>query len=101
MGALTSEPIAVYLEIGTKRVLAGAVDWPGWCRGGRDAGGAVNALLEYGPRYGRVLHAAGLPFHAPSGGPSWFTVTERLAGNATTDFGAPDVAPSSDALPVD
>jgi hypothetical protein len=28
-------------------------------------------------------------------------VVERLEGNATTDFGAPDVAPSSDARPVD
>lgn len=28
-------------------------------------------------------------------------IVERLPGNATTDFGAPDAAPSSDALPLD
>jgi hypothetical protein len=56
----------------------------------------LNALLEFGPRYKRVLHAAGLPFHVPEDVSSWFTVIERLAGNATTYFGAPDVAPSSD-----
>jgi len=28
-------------------------------------------------------------------------VVERLEGNTTTDFGAPDVAPPSDARPVD
>ena len=95
-----SEQIVVYFEVGKKRALAGALEWPGWCRGGRDAGGALNSLIEYGPRYERVLHAAGLPFHAPTAMSS-FVVTERLAGNATTDFGAPDVAPSSDALPVD
>jgi hypothetical protein len=26
----------VYLETGQKRVFAAAVDWPGWCRSGRD-----------------------------------------------------------------
>lgn len=30
-----------------------------------------------------------------------FTVIERLKGDATTDFGAPGAAPSSDARPVD
>ncbi len=32
---------------------------------------------------------------------SVFFVVERLEGNATTDFGAPDASPSSDAQPVD
>jgi hypothetical protein len=32
---------------------------------------------------------------------SAFSVIERLEGNATTDFGAPDLAPASDAQPVD
>ena len=27
-------PIDVYLELGTKRTFAGAIDWPGWCRSG-------------------------------------------------------------------
>ncbi len=98
--AHSSNSIAAYLEIGKKRMLAGARDWPGWCRGGRDEEAALHALIEYGPRYERVLHATGLRFRAPADA-SELAVVERLVGNATTDFGAPDVAPSSDAAPVD
>ena len=95
-----SRPVAVYLEIGTKRTLAGAVEWPGLCRGGRDEEAALQALVEYGPRYEQVLHAAGIRFQAPANA-SGLEVVERLNGNTTTDFGAPDVTPSSDAAPVD
>lgn len=91
--------IEVYLEIGQKRVFAGAVEWPGWCRSGRDEAAALQALYEHGPRYDQVLSQAGISFSAPAD-PSDFSVVERLKGNATTDFGAPDASPSSDALPV-
>jgi len=90
----------VYVEIGKKRTFAGAIAWPGWCRNGRDEESALRALLDYGPRYAGVLGAEGLDFRAPEG-LSAFTVVERLEGNATTDFGAPDVAPSSDTQPID
>lgn len=96
----TPNTIDVYLEIGKKRTFAGAIDWPGWCRSGRDEGTALQALIDYGPRYARILHAAGIGFQTPAD-PSTFTVIERLEGNANTDFGAPDVAPSSDAQPID
>jgi hypothetical protein len=94
------EPIAVYLEVGKKRTLAGAVDWPGWCRGGRDEGSALQALLEYAPRYALALRGTGLHFEPPKD-TSAFAVVERVPGNATTDFGAPDVPPSSDSEPAD
>ncbi len=96
----SSNQIAVYLEVGKHRTLASALDWPGWCRGGRDEASALEALVEYGPRYERALSAAGLPFQAPAD-VSCLLVVERLAGNATTDFGAPDIAPSTDAAQVD
>jgi hypothetical protein len=89
----------VYLEIGSKRTFAGANDWPGWCRSGRDEASALVALFDYGPRYARVLHPAGLGFRAPAD-PSVLTVTERLKGNTSTDFGVPAVAPSADARPI-
>jgi hypothetical protein len=95
----SANQIDVYLEIGKKRAFAGAVDWPGWCRGGRDEGAALQALCDCGPRYARVLELAGLEFQPPAD-VSAFAVVERLAGNATTDFGAPDVAPSGDLRPV-
>jgi hypothetical protein len=95
-----SKTINVYLEIGKKRTFAGAMDWPGWCRSGRDEGSALQALCDYGPRYARVLRSARLGFQAPAE-TSAFTVVERLDGNATTDFGAPDRAPSGDARGMD
>mgnify|MGYP003380452358 CR=1 FL=1 len=39
--------ISVYLEIGQKRTFAGAVDWPGWCRAGRDEAAALQAPVSY------------------------------------------------------
>src|SRR5512134_4021343 len=95
-----SNKIAVYLEAGQKRTFAGALDWPGWCRNGRDEDSALQALFEYGPRYGRVLKTVRLDFQTPTD-VSMFVVHERLKGNATTDFGAPGIAPSGDADPVE
>ena len=91
--------IDVYLEIGKKKTFAGPIEWPDWSRSGRDEDSALQALLEYGPRYGRVLSETGLGFQAPAD-TSALAVVERLEGNATTDFGAPGMAPSSDARPV-
>ena len=97
--ARATNRIDVYLEIGNKRTFAGALDWPGWCRAGRDQDSALQALYEAGPRYGRVLSRSRLGFKAPKD-VSAFTVVERLKGNATTDFGAPDMAPARDSQPV-
>lgn len=96
----SSNKIEVYLEVGQKRTFAGPLEWPGWCRAGRDEPAALQALLEMGPRYARILHAAGIEFQLPAA-VSDFAVIERLEGNATTDFGAPDVAPPGDTRPVD
>ena len=90
---------AVYLEVGDKRVFAGAIDWPAWARSGRDEDTALETLFAYAPRYARVLKATRLGFEAPEDS-SALLVVERLRGTATTDFGAPDVSPSTDAEPV-
>jgi hypothetical protein len=90
----------VYLETGQKRVFACALEWPGLCRSGRDAGTALQALVETAPRYQAIARAARLDFDAPLG-PSDLHVVERLEGTATTDFGAPDVETSADARPLD
>ena len=92
--------LKVYLEVGSRRTFAGALDWPGWCRMGRDEQTALQNLFEYGPRYVRVLRGTRLAFQAPEER-SAFAVVERLKGTTTTDFGAPDVAPTSDAKPPD
>jgi hypothetical protein len=92
-------PVEVYLEIGQSRTFAVAIDWPGWCRSGRDETSALRGLYECRLRYARVMEVANLPFHSPSW-ESDLVVVERLAGNATTDFGAPALNLSRDALPV-
>lgn len=96
----SSEKTEIYLEIGAKRTLAGALDWPGWCRSGRDEESALQALADAGPRYAKIVANSGEGFRAPDG-PAGFTVVERLEGSATTDFGAPDIAPKRDAQPFD
>lgn len=92
--------IDVYLEVGQSRTFALAPDWPGWCRSGRDEAAALQSLGDYAPRYARVLQAAQIHFEAPAGA-SGLVVVERLAGNATTDFGAPSLALERDVAPVE
>ena len=93
-------PVDAYVEVGAKRVFAGALDWPGWCRAARDEDGALEALVAYGPRYAGVLEGSGVRFTPPAKA-STIEVVERLKGDATTDFGAPSIAPKADARSID
>lgn len=92
--------IEVYLEVGEKRTFAAALDWPDWSRSGRDEASALQALYEYAPRYARVLETTTLNFRAPSE-VSDLVVVEQVAGNATTDFGAPNLELFCETLPVE
>jgi len=92
-------PLEIYLEIGKKRTFAAALEWPGWCRIGRDADQAVQALYDYAPRYARVV--ARLGFSPPSSIDE-FEVRERLHGDSGTDMGTlSGIAPAYDDLPID
>lgn len=95
-----SRAIAIYLERGEKRTFAGAIEWPGWCRSGKDEALAVQALLESGPRYAGVVAPSRLGFRLPADAGS-FDVVERLRGDAGTDFGVPSVSPKADDREVD
>lgn len=92
--------IDVYLEAGKKKCIAGAIEWPGWCRIGRSEEEALASLVDYGARYGQVLADSGINFKPPKD-VSDLIVVERLEGNATTDFGAPDMAPGADERPFE
>ena len=92
--------IPTYLEIGAKRAFAGGVEWPGWCRSGRDEPTALEVLSHSAPRYAKVLRGTRLGFEAPEDA-STLRVVERRQGDATTDFGAPSIAPKADARPID
>jgi hypothetical protein len=97
---VNNSQVPVMLEIGTKRVFASALDWPGWCRSGRDEQAALEALLAWGPRYEQAIHSAGVGFHAPAALAA-LVVVERLPGDATTDFGAPNISAEAEQAPLD
>lgn len=92
--------IEAFLEIGQKKVFAGVLQWPGWYGSGRDEASALQALYEAGPRYQRALRGTRLGLKAPAD-PTMFRVVERVRGNSTTDFGAPDMPLARDAAPVE
>ena len=92
-----AKPIPVYIESGDKKVFACAIDFPGWCRSGKDEASALEALAGYAPRYAEVAKLAKAAF--PSGDPG-FEVVERIKGKGATDFGVPHEIPEVDAQPL-
>jgi hypothetical protein len=95
MGAV---PTRVYLEAGSKKVFACALDWPGWCRAGKTEEAALEALAAYADRYRPVAERAGVRFPRSAGDD--LEVVERLTGDATTDFGAPSQVATDDEEPL-
>ena len=91
--------IDVYLEATARRTFASAFDWPGWSRNGKTEELALEALADYAPRYARAIGRTAGGLTVPTAGPS-FHVVERLAGNATTEFGVPARIPRRDERPL-
>jgi hypothetical protein len=98
--AKSNGEVNIFLEMGKKKVFAGATDWPGWCRFGRDEETAMRVLCDYGSRYGQILSLVKFVFIAPKE-TSEFNIIERVAGNATTDFGGIDAVLTSDSNPIE
>ena len=93
-----SDRIRVMVEAASKRVFVAALDWPGWVRGGKDEGLAVEALLTAAPRFAAVTAEAGLAFDA---GTLDLDVVERLPGGSGSEFGVPSGIAEADRAPVD
>ena len=75
----------VILEVGKKRrVVAGALDWPGLDRWGAGEEAAIERLSTYRPRYAGVAERAGLAGEYARMGP--VEVVERVPGSSSTDF---------------
>ena len=87
------------LEIGSKRVFASALDWPGWCRSGKNIELALEALASYASRYAPVAGQAEQEF--PAGLADRLEVIEQVPGDAGTDFGVPGAIVPSEQAPVD
>ena len=90
-------PTRVYLETSPKQVFACALDWPGWCRAGKDEGTALAALADSAPRYAQVAGLAGAAFPDDA---TEFEVFERIEGGSGTAFGVPSANASADRSPV-
>ncbi len=97
---MSSLPVPVYLETARTRVFAVVPAWPGWSRSGRSADAALQALLDYVPRYALALQGTQLAFPSINFVED-LQVVASLPGNATTEFGAPDRPLPGDELPVD
>ena len=89
--------VEVYVEAATKRVIAGAIDYPGWARVGKTEEEALAKLIAYRDRYAPIARRAG---HALPRGEPTLEVVERVRGGATTDFGAPEGRLSGDGAPL-
>ena len=80
-----TEPLRVILEIGKKRrVVAGAMDWPGLDRWGTSEDDAVEKLLAYVPRYAGVAERADKA--RAFARDREVEVVERVPGSSSTDF---------------
>ena len=92
----TAGRLEIGVERGTKKAFAWALDWPGWCRSGKDPDLAQAALLAATPRYAVVADAAGLAL------PTTFEleIVETVAGDGGTDFGVPSAITDLDRRPV-
>ena len=88
----------VYLEVGTKKIFACSLDWPGWARAAKSDEEALEALAGYAERYRLVAEEAGVRFPTSAG--DAFDVVERVKGDATTDFGAPHIPAGADSTPL-
>lgn len=94
------ESIRTFVETGKKKVFIGAIDWPGWCRWGRNESDAVDSFLAYGKRYAKVIKNTHLKIDTLSEKIDLKEI-ERGTGNVSTDFGAPSIILDADRAPMD
>ena len=88
-------PIRTVLERGpkSKRVVAFALDWPGWSRGAKTDVDALATLETYRVRYQPVVQRAGLAEEGDAAGP--LEVVEDRVGTGSTDFWGISFTPCS------
>ena len=91
---MTSKRVDIGVEVGPKKTFVWAIDWPGWCRAGKDRDLAIDALIAARGRYAKVARRAGLEL--PTVDAAHVRVVETVEGNGGTDFGVPSVIIESD-----
>ena len=76
--------VRVLAEFGKKKVVAVALDWPGWERNGPSEDDAMRALEGYRSRYASVAALAGLAAEFAEAGE--LGIVERVQGSSTTVY---------------
>ncbi|HEY4632801.1 MAG TPA: hypothetical protein VIH00_02705 [Candidatus Limnocylindrales bacterium] len=95
---MPTKPLAIGEEVVRRKAFAWAIDWPGWCRAGKDPVLAREALLAYRPRYAVVAEAAGLALSDAATAAA--DIVESVEGGSGTEFGVPSVITDLDRRPV-
>jgi hypothetical protein len=76
-----------------KRVVAFALDWPGWSRGAKTAEEALETLESYRDRYRPIAERAGMADEFDAAGP--LEVVEDKVGTGSVDFWAISFSPAA------
>jgi hypothetical protein len=74
-------------EVSPKKTFVWAIDWPGWCRSGKDRDLALEAFLAARSRYAKVAKRAGLEL--PKVDADDLRLAETVDGGGGTEFGVP------------
>ncbi len=90
---MSKDRIDIGEEVVPKRTFVWALDWPGWCRSGKDRDLAIASLIDHAERYARVAKQVGLAF--PTATAALHTV-ESATGGTGTEFGVPSSITDSD-----
>ena len=85
----------VVLEVGSRRVFASSLRFPGWSRAARTADAALGQLDAYRARLEPVCAIAGVEDPGLD-----FEVVEEMSGSGATDFGVPDSIASVERRPL-
>ncbi len=96
--AMTRDRIEIGEEVAAKKAFVWAIDWPGWCRGGKDRDLAIDALLAARGRYAKVARRAGLEL--PNVERADLRVSESMGGGGGTEFGVPSSITKLDHRPA-
>ena len=74
-------------EVSPKKTFVWAIDWPGWCRAGKDRDLAIESFLAAHGRYAKVARRAGLDL--PHVEADDIRIVETVGGGGGTEFGVP------------
>ena len=95
---MVGRKLEIAAEVMPKKVFVWGIEWPGWCRSGRDLDSALAALVDTAPRYSQVSRAADLSF--PQVGSANLDLVTSVEGSSGTLFGVPSIVIDHDRRPV-